>query len=61
MTKINEYSDDLVTTARSKKAMEELLKTMNVNANELGLGINQEKTKYREINAQKAIEIRIKM
>jgi hypothetical protein len=50
-----------VTTARSKKAMEELLKTINENANELGLSINQEKTKYIEINAQKAIEIRIKM
>jgi hypothetical protein len=50
-----------VIIARSKKAMEELLKTLDENANELGLSINQEKTKYIETNAQKAIEIRIQM
>jgi hypothetical protein len=32
--------------ARSKEAMEELLKALNENANEVGLGITQEKTKY---------------
>jgi hypothetical protein len=42
MTQINEYADDLVINARSKKAMEELLTTLNENANELGLSINQE-------------------
>lgn len=61
MTQINEQAHDLVIIARSKKAMEELLKTLDENANELGLSINQEKTKYIETNAQKAIEIRIQM
>ena len=60
MTQINEYADDLVISAIIKKAMESL-KPPNENASELGLSINQENTKYIEINAQEATEIRIKM
>jgi hypothetical protein len=41
--------------ARSKKAMEESLKALNENANEVGLSINQEKTKYLEIKTKEAI------
>jgi hypothetical protein len=33
--------------------MEELLKAMNEEANETGSSINQEKTKYLEINAKR--------
>jgi hypothetical protein len=40
--------------ARSKKAMEELLKALNEKANEVGLSINQEKTKYLETNAKRS-------
>jgi hypothetical protein len=46
MKQLNTYADDVVIMARSKKAMEELLKVLYEKANEAGLGINQEKTKY---------------
>jgi cell fate (sporulation/competence/biofilm development) regulator YlbF (YheA/YmcA/DUF963 family) len=39
--------------ARSKKAMEESLKALNDNANEVGLSINQEKTKYSKIKTER--------
>ena len=48
MKQINVYTDDLVITARSKKAMEELLKALNEKANEVGLSSRQEKAKYLE-------------
>jgi hypothetical protein len=34
--------------------MKELLKALNENAKEVGLSINQEKTKYLEINAKRS-------
>jgi hypothetical protein len=34
--------------------MEEVLKSLEENANEVGLGINQEKTKYIEINVKRS-------
>jgi hypothetical protein len=40
--------------ARSKKAMEELLQALNENTNEVGLIINQVKTKYLEINVKRS-------
>jgi len=43
---------------RSKRAMEELLKALNEKANEVGLSINQEKTKYLENNAKRSNIIR---
>jgi len=52
------YADDLVIMARSKRAMEELLKALNEKANEVGLSINQEKTKYLENNAKRSNIIR---
>jgi len=54
MTQINAYTDDVVIMARSKQAMEELLKALKENANEVGLSINQEKTKYLEINVKRS-------
>jgi len=38
--------------------MEELLKALNEKANEVGLSINQEKTKYLENNAKRSNIIR---
>ena len=38
--------------------MEELLKALNEKANEVGLSINQEKTKYLETNAKRSNIIR---
>ena len=49
------FTRDVVKMARSKKAMEESLKALNENANEVGLSINQEKTKYLEIKTKEAI------
>jgi hypothetical protein len=46
------YADDVVKMARSKKVMEELLKALNKNTNEVGLSINQENTKYLEVNTK---------
>jgi hypothetical protein len=40
--------------ARSKRAMEELLKARNKNTNEVGLSINQENTKYLEVNTKRS-------
>ena len=40
--------------AKSKRAMEELLKALNKNANEVGLSINQENTKYLEVNTKRS-------
>ena len=48
------YADDLVIMARSKRAMEELLKALNKNANEVGLSINQENAKYLEVNTKRS-------
>ena len=48
------YADDVVIMARSKRAMEELLKALNKNANEVGLSINQENAKYLEVNTKRS-------
>jgi hypothetical protein len=60
----NVYADDVI-MGRSKRAMEELLKARNKNANEAGLSIHQENTKYLEvitkrsnINRSKNVNIR---
>jgi len=58
MKQINAYTDKVMTMARSKKAMEELLKALNEKANEVGLSINQEKTKYLQPNAKRSNKIR---
>jgi hypothetical protein len=58
MKQINVYTDNVVITARSKKAMEELLKALNEKANEVGLNNGQEKTKYLETNAKRSNIIR---
>lgn len=49
---------NVMTMARNKKAMEELLKALNEKANEVGLSITQEKTKYLEHNAKRSNKIR---
>jgi hypothetical protein len=54
MKQLNAYADDVVIMVRSKKPMEELLKALNDKANEVGLSINQEKTKYLENNAKRS-------
>jgi hypothetical protein len=49
------YADDVVIMARSKR-MEEFLKALNKNTNEVGLSINQENTvntKISNINRSK--------
>ena len=51
MTQINMYADDVVLMARSTKSIKELLKSLKENALEVGLSINQEKTKSLEMNA----------
>jgi len=53
MTEINAKADDVVVTTKIKKKLEELVKVMNEKANEVGSSINQETTKYLEINAKK--------
>ena len=58
MKQINVYADGVVIMARSKKAMEELLKALNEKATEVGLSINQEKTKHLETNAKRSNIIR---
>ena len=40
--------------------MEDLLKAQNENANDVGLNINQEETKYLQINAKRSNIIRNK-
>jgi hypothetical protein len=40
--------------ARRKRAMEELLKALNKNANEVGLSINQENAKYLEVKTKRS-------
>jgi hypothetical protein len=54
MTRMNTYVEDVVKVTRSKNAMEESLKALNENANEVGLSINQEKTKYLEIKTKRS-------
>jgi len=51
MTQINMYADDVVMMAKSTKSIKELLKPLKENAHEVGLSINQEKTKCLEIIA----------
>jgi len=51
MTQINMCADDVVMMAKSTKPIKELLKPLKENAHEVGLSINQEKTKCLEINA----------
>ena len=48
------YADDVVIMARSKRAMEGLLKALKKNANEVGLSINQESSKYLEVNTKRS-------
>ena len=51
MTQINMCADDVVMMAKSTKPIKELLKPLKEIAHEVGLSINQEKTKCLEINA----------
>jgi hypothetical protein len=54
MKQINVYACDVVIMAKSKKAVEDLLNALNEKANEVGLSINQKKTKYLETNAKRS-------
>jgi len=54
VTQINVYADDVVMMASSIKSIKELLKSLKENSHEVVLSINQEKTKYLEINAKRS-------